>query len=75
MNALLHEALDRVSSLPEVEQEIIASLILDELAAERAWEARFAKTDDALGELVRRAQDEVAEAGALTYDPGDRPAH
>lgn len=73
MNALLDKALHRVVELPEAEQEAIASLILDELEAERGWEARFADTQDALGELVRRARAEVAEAGALPYDPGDRP--
>ena len=67
-------ALHKVSGLPEVEQEAIASLILNELEAERAWETRFAETEDALGDLVQRARAEVAEAGALTYDPGDRPA-
>lgn len=73
MNALLDKALRRVSDLPEGEQDAIASLILDELEAERGWEDRSAGSQDALGDMVRRARAEVAEGGALPYDPGDRP--
>jgi len=35
MNALLEKALAEVARLPEEEQEVIATLILDEIAAER----------------------------------------
>ena len=74
MNALLEKALQRVAALPEDAQETIASLILEEIEAERGWAARFAASQDQLGELVRRAQAEVAEQGDLPYDPSDRPA-
>jgi hypothetical protein len=74
MNTLLTKALEQVASMPDEAQEAIASLILDELEAERGWEARFARSQDTLGELVRRARAEVAEEGPRPYDPSDRPA-
>jgi hypothetical protein len=74
MNALLEKALAEVARLPEEEQEIIATLILDEIAAERGWDERFAKTQDQLGELVRSARAEVARGDVVSGDPSDRPA-
>jgi len=54
-------------------QESLASIILQEIEDESAWDERFAATQDQLGELVRRARAEVAETGALPYDPSNRP--
>jgi hypothetical protein len=73
MNALLEKAFAAVAQLPETAQETIASLILDEIAAEHSWDERFAKSQDQLGELVRRARAEAAIGDVLPYDPADRP--
>ena len=73
MNALLEKALAEVARLPEEEQEVIATLILDEIAAERGWDERFAKTQDQLGEFVRSARAEVARGDVVSGDPSDRP--
>ena len=74
MNALLEKALAEVAQLPEEEQEVIATLILDEIAAERGWDERFAKTQDQLGALMRSARAEVARGDVISGDPSDRPA-
>lgn len=74
MNALLTKALKQVAALPDQAQEAIASLIIDEIEAERAWDKSLADSQDKLGELVRRARAEVAEEGGRPYDPSDRPA-
>ncbi len=66
MNALLEKALAEVARLPEAEQEAIATLILDEIAAERGRDERFAKTQDQLGNLVRSARAEVARGDLLS---------
>jgi hypothetical protein len=47
---------------------------LEEIAAERGWGERFAKTQDQLGALVRSARAEVADADGVSGDPSDRPA-
>jgi hypothetical protein len=73
MNALLEKALAEVARLPEEEQEAIAAIILDEIAAERGWDERFAKTQDQLSALVRSARAEVARGDVVPGDPSDRP--
>ena len=72
MNALLEKAFAAVAQLPEARQETIASLILDEIEAERGWDERFAKSQDQIGELVRLARAEAALGDVLPYDPADR---
>jgi hypothetical protein len=74
MNAMLEKAFDAVSRLPEAEQESIASLILEEIEAERGWDERFAGSQDQLAEMVRRARAEVAAGDVSSYDPSDRTA-
>lgn len=46
MSRLLEKALERVGTLPENEQDAIASQILASLADEEAWKARFAEKRD-----------------------------
>jgi hypothetical protein len=74
MNPLLEKALAEVARLPDADQEAIASLILDEIAAERGWDERFARTQDQLGDLVRSARAEVARGDVQSGDPSDRAA-
>jgi hypothetical protein len=73
VNAALKKAFEEAEQLPDAMQESLASLILQEIEDERGWDERFAATQDQLGELVRRARAEVAEDGALPYDPSNRP--
>lgn len=72
MNAWLDKAIAEVARLPEEEQETIAALILEEIAAERGWDERFAKTQDQLGALVRSARIAVARGDVASGDPSDR---
>ena len=74
MNALLDKALAEVARLPEEEQETIAALILEGIAAERGWDERFAKTQDQLGALARSARAEAARGDVVSGDPSDRPS-
>ncbi len=55
MTKLLEEALKKISSLPQEEQDAIASQILAELEDEAAWAERFA----ASGSKLRRLADEA----------------
>jgi hypothetical protein len=74
VNALLEKSLAEVARLPEVAQETIASLILDEIEAERGWDERFANSQDQLGELARSARAEVERGEVLPCDPSDPAA-
>jgi acyl-CoA reductase-like NAD-dependent aldehyde dehydrogenase len=57
MSSLLEKALEKVGSLPESEQDAIASQILDTLADEEAWSRRLAEKRD----VIRRMADEARE--------------
>ncbi len=74
MNKMLQRAFSEAAKLPEDTQEAIASLLMEEIAAERGWDERFANTQDLLGELVRQAREDVARGDVLPYDPSNRPA-
>lgn len=56
MNKMLERAIAEVARLPEDEQETIACLMLEEMEAERGWDERFAKSENKLAELARRAK-------------------
>ncbi|OHC83589.1 MAG: hypothetical protein A3G73_10650 [Rhodospirillales bacterium RIFCSPLOWO2_12_FULL_67_15] len=74
MNKMLERAFAEVAKLPEEQQEAIARRILKDVEAERGWDERFAKSQDKLGELVRRAREEAARGDVLPHDPSNRPA-
>lgn len=58
MSKLLEKALQKISGLPEEEQDAIASQILAELEDEAAWARRFAAQD---GEFRRLADEALLE--------------
>lgn len=55
MTKLLERAFKRASRLPEVEQNALAKWLIDELEAERAWDDRFAESEDVLEALADEA--------------------
>lgn len=73
MNAALKKAFEAAEQLPDAMQESLASIILQEIEDERGWDERFARTQSELEQLARRAESEIAEEGALPYDPSNRP--
>ena len=58
MTDLLEKALDEVKKLPPSEQDAVAAILLQELAAEQRWSDSFANSQDALEKLAREALDE-----------------
>lgn len=73
MNKMLERAIAEAARLPEDEQETIASLILEEIEAERGWDERFAKSQDMLAAMAERARAQVERGETLPCDPSDRP--
>jgi len=55
MTTLLEKALQRVESLPQQEQDAIASQILESLEDEEAWRQRFAAKRERLRQLGQEA--------------------
>jgi hypothetical protein len=55
MTKLMEKALEKVSTLPQDEQDAIAAQILAELEDEAAWETRFARQKSKLRRLADEA--------------------
>lgn len=73
MTKLFDKAVAAMAELPDNEQDALASLILDEIAAEREWQRRFASTPDTLSALAGRARRHIAAGTVLPRDPADAP--
>lgn len=65
MSRLLERALEKVGTLPEDEQDAIASQILDSLADEDAWKTRFSEKRDVIRRMAREALEEDARGETL----------
>lgn len=46
MTQLLNSAFEQISKLPEIEQNIFARFIIDEIESEKKWEQNFANNED-----------------------------
>ncbi len=66
---LLETAFQRLSRLPQRDQEFYAQQLLRELDAEERWEDLFEGTTDAQWRaLVSRAKEDAGENGTLSLD-------
>lgn len=65
MSRLLEKALERIGTLPEDEQDAIASQILASLADEEAWKMRFAQKRDVIRRMALEALEEDAKGETL----------
>lgn len=55
MTQLLEQALSEVAKLPASEQDVMATILLEELASEQRWSESFAKSQDKLAKLAEQA--------------------
>jgi hypothetical protein len=62
MTQLLDKAFSQASQLPELQQNILAKWILDELLAERKWDALFSESEDLLSDLADDALNEYEQS-------------
>ena len=69
MTKLLQKAFDEASKLPEVEQDALGRMLLEELASERRWEELFAGSHDLLAELADEALAEHRAGRTEKVDP------
>ncbi len=70
MTRLLEKAFNEASKLPEVEQNIMAKWMLDELASENRWEKAFSESEDILEKLATEAIAEHAQGKTKPLDIG-----
>ncbi len=58
MTTLLERAFEKASQLPEMEQNILAKQLLEELNIEKKWDKTFAESEDILDALATEALEE-----------------
>jgi hypothetical protein len=59
MTELLERAVAEVSLLPAIQQNVIAIIILEELADEEQWDNAFARSQDKLAKLADKAREDI----------------
>ena len=69
MTQLLEHAFNEVSKLSELEQNVLAKWLLEELASERRWEKAFAESEDVLSQLADEALEEHRQGKTRLLDP------
>ena len=69
MTDLLQKAFDEASRLPDTEQDALAQLLLEELAAERQWDKLFGDSQDILSNLAQEALAEHRAGRTRELDP------
>jgi hypothetical protein len=60
MTQLLERAITEVQKLPEITQDAIAALILDQIVDDAAWEDSFARSQGQLARLAEKARADIA---------------
>ena len=68
MTKLLEKAFEEASKLPELEQNVLAKRLLNELAAEEKWEKAFAGSEDILSRLADEAIEEYKQGRTKPLD-------
>lgn len=68
MTKLLEKAFEEASKLPEIEQNVLAKRLLDELVAEKKWEKVFASSEDVLSRLADEAIEEHGQGRTKPLD-------
>jgi len=64
----LQEAFKKAASLPPDQQEALAAILMEEIAAEDRWQQSFAQSQDALAKLAAEALDEDRQGRTLDMD-------
>ncbi|MDR4497302.1 MAG: hypothetical protein MRK02_05160 [Candidatus Scalindua sp.] len=68
MTQLLKKAFEEASKLPEIEQNILAKWLMNELESEKKWEKMFAESEGILDKLADEALAEYAQGKTKPLD-------
>lgn len=69
MTELLESAITRLKKLPDSEQDVIASIILEELEDEQRWDEAFSQSSNLLAKLAASAMAEHHAGKTQALDP------
>ncbi|PHS31497.1 MAG: hypothetical protein COA92_07960 [Sulfurovum sp.] len=70
MTTLLETAFEKISALPEIEQNIYAKNLLEEIASEKKWDSSFSESEDLLSQMADGALEDFKsnDTKPLTQD-------
>ena len=70
MTTLLESAFEKISALPEIEQNIYAKNLLDEIESEKRWDSTFSESEDLLSQMADSALEDLknSDTEPLTQD-------
>lgn len=70
MTQLLEKAFNKLSSLPDEEQDSFASFIMSQLESEAKWDGLFSNSQDILAHLASEAiaEDDAGMTQEMTFD-------
>jgi hypothetical protein len=60
MTKALEDAIYEARKLPDAAQDAIASMILEQIAEDRAWDESFARSQDQLARLAAKVREDIA---------------
>lgn len=69
MTDLLEQAIARLKTIPAVEQDVIAVMILEELEDEIRWDKAFTSSQDTLAKLAAEVMAEYRTGKTQDLDP------
>lgn len=69
MTDLLAKALEEALKLPPEQQDMLAAILLEEIADERRWSESFARSEGRLAEIAREARAEFLAGKTRPFDP------
>lgn len=55
MTTLLNSAFEKITTLPEIEQNIFARFIIEEIEGEKQWDNSFSLSEDLLENMANEA--------------------
>jgi len=59
MTTLLETAFEKISALPEIEQNIYAKNLLEEIESEKRWDSLFSESEDILSLMADDALEDL----------------
>ncbi len=60
MTQLLKQAFEQARKLPDIQQDALAALILEELEDEQRWDESFARSQDQLSRIADKVRSDIA---------------
>jgi hypothetical protein len=69
MTELLEQVITKLKTLPESEQDVIATMVLEELEDDMKWGKAFAHSEDILAKLAAEAMAEYRAGKTQELDP------